>query len=296
MLNWKGRRRMRGQLCAIVLLAIFLFSQFFYIQNCSGQIERKSDVKNTVPAEQPKFSKQQKTEPSLSYSQKDTIRRMIKEETESWKMLVGIVVTVLIALFGIVLWQSVRWLKKKAKSQVQEITSLLNQSRQLLESIEAVRHHVEEHAKKYSVEFENQGHKILANLGKTFSPRPRYAVTQGGNIEDPSWEFDLVIFGTNKQSEMKGLVRASGGNTFNTLSEQAKNSLEWHECIISLRPDNSICIVRPLIGEHSGKQQMFLGSFCNGRIIKDKTAWVWQGHWQGYGAETDPGAFIIYLD
>jgi hypothetical protein len=281
---------MRGSVFAIAVVSFFLVGQFFSIPCCYGQMAQKGTLSTVAPV------KQAATGEPFNPAHKETIREIVKEETSSWKALVGAVIAALIAIFGIAVWPLVRGLKKKAESRVQEIEELLNQAQMIVKDIKAIRDEAEKQAKRNSDEMKAKGRQILADLGDTFTPRPRYVFIQGESIESPSWQFDFVIFGTIGNA-LKGLLRTSGGAAFRELTEEEKEEHEWHESSLILHENRSITLERPLPGKLSGHTQSFHGKRDAATMtINAKTARVWEGHWSGYGAEGASGAFVVYLD
>lgn len=270
-------------------VALLLAGQSLSVSSCHGQTATQGNPPKVAPVGPAS------TPPVFSPDQREKIREIVREETSSWKSFVVVLPAILVALFGIILWQSVGGLKKRAKSHITEIAKCLEQANKIVAELQTIRDSAAGQAEEYPAEMKRRVEKVLADLGKTLTHRPRYVLTQGGTTVEPSWEFDLVLLFTIKgDSSMRGLLRTSGGSKFNSLREEEK---EWQECTITLNEDKWISLERRLTGTLAGNTQNFKGKPGSApKIIKENTAMVWEGQWSGYSAGGVPGALIVYLD
>lgn len=287
----------------VIGLVFSLMVQGIFVSSCYGQTATKGNPPKVAPVGQSSAT------PAFTPEQTEKIREVIKQEIVPLKekidpwidlqktmlWVVGIIVTSLLGITGIAIWQSVGGLKKRAKAKVEETEEELKRAQKFVEEIQTIRDNAKKQAEAWTTELQAQRIKIIAASGKPLSHRPRYVLTQGGSIEEPSWEFDMVLlFTTKDDSSTKGLLRTSGGSKFNTVREEEK---EWQECTITLNKDKSISLERCLTGTLAGNTQTLKGRPCSApKVINGHTAAVWEGQWSGYSAEGVPGALIVYLD
>ena len=162
-------------------------------------------------------------------------------------------------------------------------------------------------------EIRTRGEEILADFGRTSANRPRYVLVQGGSIEKPHLEFEVLLLVATTQVKtvvntidlkLAGFLRLVGGTAYETFIKKDKNAREWHECFVTFNPkDSAITVERYLIGDAAGQVQHFHSKPPPSvkPIQTNKTAKIWEGLWSGKGATTNSGektfgAFIIYLD
>jgi hypothetical protein len=286
------------RLSALVIAVVFFLSgQFLSVSSCYGQTVSTGNPPKVAPVVQAP------TAPAFTPEQKETIREIVTKETSAWESLVGtylkigvgiLAIIVTIFIFGVT--HAVKSIKHKVTSYAQEAEKARDQAHKIVAELQTIRGNAEEQAEKYSTEIKAKGQEILADLGKAFTHRPRYIVTQGGGTAEPSWQFDVVLlFNTEGNSSVNGLLRTSGGTKLNEVTEEQKK--EWQECTVTLHENKSITLKRPLTGTLAGNTQNFKGNPGPAqKIIKDNTAIVWEGTWSGYGADKADGAFIVYLD